>query len=336
MLRALGAGLSVLLYGNPAFASEKIRSLLGVEETEPISGDLTIETEMLKDTARDLPLPKRLRHIPLLSDGGVSEKPAAGGQAVYCAFVTDGVSRRVYACVNRHAGNGVLAWVRGSFPHDPEKSGALPEQLDKTVFFPAAAMLRAMLAPLGVTLRFAGETRKGDLPVVHVSMNDNALYVTGYAKDTTVRTLMSFPYGAPLMEGFECVLENDTSEYISPKWWHRRCRLFARQKERGVVSVVRRTAEHPILDERFLVTGLRDAVLTVCPPVGARVRIVRAEGSHMLSSTSEPMTVSPDGKTLTAEHLNGDFFIAWQSDHNPGCMLKENQMHPAKVTETRR
>ena len=40
----------------------------------------------------------------------------------------------------------------------------------------------------GVGVRFECEMRKSDLPVIHFSMNDNALYITGYAKDTTVRT----------------------------------------------------------------------------------------------------------------------------------------------------
>lgn len=99
---------------------------------------------------------------------------------------------------------------------------------------------------------------------------------------------------------------------------------------------MRFTAEHPTLDERFLVSGLQNASLTLRLPVDSRVRIVRAEGSHMTSDNSEPYTVSEDGRRIYVEHLTGNFFIAWQSDHNPGCMLGENQRHPVKITETRR
>ncbi len=89
------------------------------------------------------------------------------------------------------------------------------------------------------------------------------------------------------------------------------------------MSVMRRTAEHPTLDERFLVTGLKDATVTLRPPIGARVRVVRAEKSHVTDQSSEVMTVSDDGRTVTVSHLTGNFYFAWQSDHNPGCILKK-------------
>ena len=56
----------------------------------------------------------------------------------------------------------------------------------------------------------------------------------------------------------------------------------------------------------------------------------------MTSASTEAFSVSPDGKEVTAGNLTGDFYVAWQSDRNPGCMLKENQLHPVKVTKTRR
>ncbi|MBR0464648.1 MAG: hypothetical protein IJJ23_09790 [Clostridia bacterium] len=337
LLRALDAGCRVLLYGNTVFASKTVRSLIGVREGEPIDGELTIETDIIRDTACDIPLPTRLQHISLLSDGGISELPSDDmADFDYPAYVTDGTTKRVYASINRHALNGQLCWMRASFPHDVNSTGALPRQLDKTSYFPAAAMLRAMLAPLGVVVYFNAEQRTTDLPVIHTSMNDNAFYITGFAKDTTVKTNLSYPDGAPLMEGYECILEHDIATYISTKCWHKRCRLFAKQNARSVVSVMRRTAEHPTMDERFLIRGLKDATLTLRPPIGARVRIVNAKNSHMMAHSSEPIKCSDDGRTITAEHLTGDYFVVWQSDHNPGSMLGENQMHPLKITETHR
>ena len=335
--KALKAGCRVLLYGNPAFATDALRQMLGVRETEALSGELTIETDVVRDEARDLPLPKRLRHTVLVSDGGISEvEDERSSDIEYVAHISDGVQRRVYAAVNRRAGNGCLAWLRGSFPHDEVGTDSLPEQLDKTTYFPVASLLRAMLEPLGLRIRFESENRDSCLPVIHNSMHDNTLYITGFAKDTTVRAHLSYPDGAPIMEGTECILERDFATCMLPKWWHRRCWLFARQQERSKVGLMRFTAEHPTLDERFLVSGLQNASLTLRLPVGSRVRIVRAEGSHMTSDNSEPFTVSEDGRRIYVEHLTGNFFIAWQSDHNPGCMLGENQRHPVKITETRR
>ena len=38
----------------------------------------------------------------------------------------------------------------------------------------------------------------------------------------------------------------------------------------------------------------------------------------------------------TLKPVSGDVFIAWQSDSNPGCMLRKKQRHPEKITKTRR
>ena len=124
--------------------------------------------------------------------------------------------------------------------------------------------------------------------------------------------------------------------YVTSKCWHKRCRLFALQKDRSVISVMRRTAEHPSIDERFLITGLKDATLVLRPPLGARVRFVDGKDGRMVAKTNMPIVWSEDGKTVRAEHVTGDVFVAWQSDHNPGSLLRKDQLHPIKVMETRR
>ena len=99
---------------------------------------------------------------------------------------------------------------------------------------------------------------------------------------------------------------------------------------------MRRTAEHPSLDERFLITGLKGATLTLRMPAGARVRVVNAADGRMMAPGSEELTPSPDGRTLTTGPLTGSYYVAWQDDGNRGCMLSGEQMHPEKVTLTRR
>ena len=334
LLKALRAGLKVLAYGSTAYASPAVRALIGVECAEEIAGELTIETGILHDTAPDAPLPAQLRHAPLVSNGGICEI-AGSAEVKILARVSDGKNQRVYATYNEHALNGALAWMRGSFPHDEKAPGALPAQLNRRAYFPVAAMMRAMLEPLGVAIRFQAETRDADLPVLHNSMYANGLYITGFAKDSTVRIALCYPDGAPLMEGMECVLENDMAYYMPGKVWHKRCRLFARQKEKSVVSVMRLTAEHPTIDERFRVSGLKDATLVFRPPLGARVRIAQGDG-RMIAKTNLPLTWAEDGKTVRAEHVTGDVFVAWQWDDSPASMLREDQRHPEKVEEARR
>ncbi len=42
------------------------------------------------------------------------------------------------------------------------------------------------------------------------------------------------------------------------------------------------------------------------------------------------------GSSRTLRPVSGDVFVAWQSDSNPGCMLRESQRHLEKITKTRR
>ena len=124
--KALKAGLRVLTYGNPQYASRRVRGLLGLEEAGEIEGEMEIETGLLKDIARDLPLPTRLRHDSLVSNGGIGEIPGESAQGVeYLAFVRQGGERRVYAALNPNALGGVLGVRAASFP-TREQPGACP------------------------------------------------------------------------------------------------------------------------------------------------------------------------------------------------------------------
>ena len=331
--RALEAGNSVLLYGNPALASEKVRRWIGVEETEAIEGEFDIETDLVKDSLRMGKLPSRLRHCALISDGGLSEKGTLG-QTQALAWVRQGDKKRLYAALNSQAGKGKIAWLRGSFPHDEQSGGALPFQLDSEKYFPAARLMRSLLECFGWKIETESEDVHTLLPILHMSVNRNTLYFTGFAKDTTTEMRISTPQGAPLFPDRECIVEDDTARFAPSRWWHSACHFLVRQKERSVVSVLRRPAHHPDLDELFEVSGLRDATLTIRIPVGARLRLVSTKTPHIVTAPDVPFTIQ-DG-TARAEHLNGSYFVAWQADDNPASMVGENQLHLKKVMEARR
>lgn len=325
LLKALKAGLSVVTYGNTAWASERVRRLLGVALAEPIEGELTIDTQLVQDTARDLPLPSRLVHASAFSGGGISEVAAGDESVELLASVSDGTSARAYATLNRCAEGGRIAWMRGSFPHDAESTGPLPRQLDRRTYFPVSSLLRGLIARMGLTVRFHAEERAASLPIVQFSMNDNAYVISSYSKDTTVRSEFAFPEGAPLIDGSECVYEQGAATYALPKWQHRRCRLLVRQQERGVLGVMRRATDFPEADELFLVSGLKDATLIIRPPMGAEVFVTNEENDRYTGRSSCALVYSEDRRTVRAEHLSGSYYVAWRSDHNPGCMIDERQ-----------
>lgn len=334
LFKALDIGCCVVLYGSTAWASEKVRALLGVRLEKPISGELTLRTGLMHDTLPGGALPERLHHAPLFSGGGIAEVSCGTGEVL--ASVCDGCGEnRVYAMESALPNGGRLLWMRGSFPHDERSRNDLPAQLDRLAFFPAAAMLRALLERAGVVIRFASEKRDYEWPVLHVSSNDAVRYITGYAGDTTVKMALRFPDGAPLMEGRECIVEDGLAVYTLEKSWNRRCWLYVSQQERTVVSLQRRTAENPKLDERFLVRGLKNAVLTVRPPRGADVHVIEESARQALgaglwdaNAANVPLMSSGDGESLTtAVPVSGDVIIVWSREDNPACMLDERQKH---------
>lgn len=342
LLKALDNGCRVVLYGSAAWASDEVCALLGVRETTPIEGEMTIKTDVMHDSLRGAALPTRLKHVALVSGGGLGEM-SDGTQTVLATVRSDSGEERVYATLNKQARAGRLVWMRASFPHDERNRNDLPAQLDRQCYFPAAAMLRALLEYLGVVIRFESETPDYQWPVLHASRYRNAYYLTGYVLDTTARLSLRFPEGAPLMEGSECVLEDGRATYAMSKFWHKRCWLFVDQAERAVVSLARRTAEHPTLDERFLVRGLKNAVLTLRLPKGARVHVIRAEEHRAMGADEWNVHVanaelkwSADGETVTTAPVSGDVYIVWSTDDNPASMLSENQLNLRTYTEARR
>ena len=63
----------------------------------------------------------------------------------------------------------------------------------------------------------------------------------------------------------------------------------------------------------------------------------RANGAPWMNAPGNvPLELLPDGSCRALKPVSGDVFVAWQSDSNPGCMLRENQRHPEKITKTRR
>ena len=72
-------------------------------------------------------------------------------------------------------------------------------------------------------------------PVMMCHRYDNAFIFSIYSPSTTVKTLMRFPYGAPVLDGYDTLLENGCAAYHFPKAERRECRVFAEQEE-GIVS----------------------------------------------------------------------------------------------------
>lgn len=308
LLKAVSDGQKLLLYGNPEYASDRVRALIGVKRCDTgIEGELALTTTLYKDTSRD-EMSRTLLHVPLISSGAVT---TLAGEAQVTSTVSDGKNERVYSAFNPATN---IAWVRGSFPHAASNS-SLPENLDPLKYFRVAGLLRGALEHFGITVRFDCETVTTKKPIILNSIKRNGMFITGSADDTFTRAKLNYPDGAPMMVNTEAIVDEEGAEYPLSKWWHNECRLFVRQKERSTVVCRRVTAEHVCVDHRFALRGLKDATVTFRPPKDSRVYI--SSGSvHYILGEEYPSTVSEDGRRVVVEHVTGSMSFAWQSDDN--------------------
>ncbi len=305
VIKAVDCKIPILLYGSTKKASDRIRALIGVRNSDEISGVLDISQTILRDSYSDEKLSEKLNHISLVSDGGVSEI-ALDSESVF-ASVSDGNIDRAYGVYNR---DNSLVWIRGSFPHDSTKPGSLPALTRATENFPVALLLRASLAFFGIQISYEAMSPNDKLPINLFSRRDNAYYMTGFAKDTTVRTMLSFPEGVPMMTGTEAIVENNVGSFATAKWCHNECRLFVKQKERSKVICMTETADDTMMaDKRIGLYGLKCADVTFLAPKNTVV--FAAERYYPNGNYFEPDEILPDGRCIF-KGRSGELHVLWQ------------------------
>jgi len=306
VLRAAENNLPIMLYGNTKKASERIRALIGVKDADEISGVLNITQSIVKDTFSDEAFAETVNHIPIVSDGGISEIAIEGAEVF--AKVSDKCgSERAYGIFNK---KNNIVWVRGSFPHDNTKPGALPSLTKATENFPVSVLLRAALSYFGIRISYTAMSPDDDMPINLFSRHDNAMYMTGFAKDTTITTELSMPLGVPMMTGTEAIVENNIGRFSTAKWCHNECRVYVKQEKRSKVICKTETAGDTIAaDKRIGIFGLCKADVTFHAPkntvVFATDRLY-ANGYYF-----DPDEVLPDG-TAIFRNRTGELHILWQ------------------------
>lgn len=97
-------------------------------------------------------------------------------------------------------------------------------------------------------------------PVIMCHRYNNAFIYSVFSPSTTVKTLMKFPYGAPILDGYNTVLENGYASYHFPKAEHRKCRFFVEQND-GVVSCYEIPPISCEYRRRIEINGLKNATV---------------------------------------------------------------------------
>lgn len=98
------------------------------------------------------------------------------------------------------------------------------------------------------------------LPVIMCHRYNNAFLFSVYSPSTTVKTLMKFPYGAPILDGYDTVISNGFASYNFPKSEHRECRVFVEQND-GIVSCCETSPVSCEYRRRIQINGLKNATV---------------------------------------------------------------------------
>ncbi len=268
VFKAIDAKIPVLMYGNTKYASAKLRSYIGVECTDELSGsaDYKIVTDIYKDSYDCAKPADVFCHDSVLSNGGLCEIGNGTAEVVAKAVrVSDGIER-AYATYNSKDN---ICWIRGSFPYfnaGPEFH--LPQPYSFREKFFTSRLMRPMLSMLGVSISFASYAPEDKLPLVLTSAYKNGYYFTAFSKDETVKISVSTPLGAPVITNTSCLVENDTAEYSLPKCLHEECRVFVKQKDKSKITCRTETiADFMENDRRISVSGLVNADVVFTPTV---------------------------------------------------------------------
>ncbi len=318
VLKAIDADIPVLMYGNTAYASQKIRSYIGVECTEALSGceEYKLVTDIYKDTYENNAPADVFLHDSLLSGGGLCEISDGSTEVVVTAKSLDGKAERVYATFNS---DKKICWIRGSFPY--YNGGAdfhLPQPYKLSEKFNTSRLMRPLLSLLGVSITFEAFDSGDKLPLVLASAFKNGYYFTAFCKDETIKTSISTHLGAPIIMNTSALVENDTAKYSLPKCLHEECRVFVKQKEKSKINCrVETVGATMYSDRRISVTGLVNADLVFIPETESECRVFLDTPKNATFSipfwidSNTDFEIDENGYVIV-KNVTGRISIAWQ------------------------
>jgi len=207
-------GGKAVFYGSAALSSEEFRKTVGIGLcNEGLSGECEL--------SQDKKSVGTLKINPILCGGEVYET------ATDTAFLTSGK----YAF---GAKNGNAIWLRGIVSCESKKGARLPIPHDEGKYVIFERYLLSIMKEFDYDIRYEKPCGEKN-PCTMLHKHNNAFIYSAFLPSTTVKAKMKFPFGAPVFNGYEAVIEDGYAVYNFPKAERVECRVFVKQKS-GVVS----------------------------------------------------------------------------------------------------
>jgi hypothetical protein len=309
-------GGKLLVYGPADHAGKTFLSLLNLKNSQSLQGEFSIVSSLQVDILEQK-YPSIIKHSALFSGGGIStnidNKNDAGTKVL--ATMQQSADSRDVVWVRSLTGwhGGKVGYVRGtnssSFlggklltPDDPEK------------WFTGPLFLRYVLKEFGLEYDIDKNDPSIKSPILTISRSDNGFFFSGYSPITVVKQRFKFPQGAPVLTGYETLLEKGFTTYAMPTAWHKECRIFVEQPE-GLLSCKEVYPGVREITRRLQLTGLKNATVRIYP----ETKITAGQLQVFLNSAypwqKGKISVKEGDKKFgyhyVVENVTGELGIAW-------------------------
>ena len=279
ILEYLQNGGRVVFYGSTLRASERFKALVGVKNTEGISGELPVTLE-----GKDVGI---LKHVPLIGGGEITEEA-----------ISDNVLARAGSKAIMTRGDRFV-WLRGISANEYKKGSKRLLPQDEAKYFISERLMLRALEEFGYSFAFERYGRK-PLPVLMIHRHNNAYIFSQFTPDTSVEVQWKLPLGAPILNGYEAVMKNGYATYRLPRAERRECRVFVEQ-ESGVVSCSELYPCSAVMRRRVRVGGLKNATVRFLAEDYCKedvdVRLNTRESACQTTDPVFPGYVTKDGVT---------------------------------------
>jgi hypothetical protein len=205
--------------------------------------------------------------------------------------------------------------VRGTNPYGTESRPRLPVLDDPETHYHGSSLLLVVLGKLGYEMAVDKDRASVRNPLWFVSRFNNGFYFTGYTPSTTVRSRFRFPFGAPLLIGWDARIERGYAAYHFGRSYHEECRVFVQQERDGVVGCSEMPTRNESLRRRIAVSGLEGATLRLfreADCLDRPVHVARDKGAFMRGVEGDvPTELSGNGRQVVVRNVSGGVVFSW-------------------------
>lgn len=316
LLNFVKNGGKLVVYGPANYASEEFKDFLNLQNTEPLAGDFVIKGNYILDDLNKKYTDK-ISHQSLFSGGGLSTVIKNKGDSYTKSFVKMAQSEQVRDALWVRQlpewNGGKVAYVRGTNSSHFE-GGRLLKPDDPSKYFVGPVYLRYVLKEFGLEYAVSKQDPAVKSPVLGISRSNNGYFFSGYVPNTSVKHSFKFAQGAPILIGYDAVMDNGKATYSFPTAWHRESRIFVEQND-GIVSCKEMHSGELGISRRLQLSGLKNATVRVFPNKG-----ITEKGIHFYLDTTYPWKEGrlpfakgekEFGNNYIVKNVTGELVVSW-------------------------